>query len=196
MYVYIRTGVENYRFWDFVRIYIYTYESTEGLICELNVGSLLSWRWNPSQTWACWLSLPFILNPYTTYYTLDGNRQMLQIHVNVPVSCNASCFSRKALSHVTPLRDYFLRDENYRSIKRPPGDQMFLLVKRFGELLRKLWNPRNFKAHVSPHEMLQAVVLLSKKRFQITKQGLCQVLNPLQLVRFQFARGIYPVRAQ
>ncbi|KAK2192021.1 hypothetical protein NP493_40g01015, partial [Ridgeia piscesae] len=80
----------------------------------------------------------------------------------------------QALSHVAPLRNYFLREENYRNIKRPPGDQMFLLVQRFGELLRKLWNPRNFKAHVSPHEMLQAVVLLSKKRFQITEQGLYQ----------------------
>ena len=70
-----------------------------------------------------------------------------------------------------PLRNYFLREENYRGIKRPPGDRMFLLVQRFGELLRKLWNPRNFKAHVSPHEMLQAVVLCSKKRFQITQQG-------------------------
>ena len=37
--------------------------------------------------------------------------------------------------------------------------------------MRKLWNPRNFKAHVSPHEMLQAVVLCSKKRFQFTDQG-------------------------
>ena len=71
-----------------------------------------------------------------------------------------------------PLRNYFLREENYRGIKRPPGDRMFLLVQRFGELLRKLWNPRNFKAHVSPHEMLQAVVLCSKKRFQITEQGM------------------------
>lgn len=53
---------------------------------------------------------------------------------------------------------------------------MFLLVQRFGELMRKLWNPRNFKAHVSPHEMLQAVVLCSKKTFQITKQGILSVL--------------------
>uniref|UniRef100_A0A671R1W3 ubiquitinyl hydrolase 1 n=1 Tax=Sinocyclocheilus anshuiensis TaxID=1608454 RepID=A0A671R1W3_9TELE len=59
----------------------------------------------------------------------------------------------------------------YCLIRRPPGDIMFLLVQRFGELMRKLWNPRNFKAHVSPHEMLQAVVLCSKKTFQITKQG-------------------------
>ncbi|CAG0891762.1 unnamed protein product [Darwinula stevensoni] len=77
----------------------------------------------------------------------------------------------QALSHVAPLRNYFLQEESYMGIKRPPGDLMFLLVQRFGELLRKLWNPRNFKAHVSPHEMLQAVVLCSKKRFQITKQG-------------------------
>ncbi|KAH3863462.1 U4/U6.U5 tri-snRNP-associated protein 2-like [Dreissena polymorpha] len=76
-----------------------------------------------------------------------------------------------ALSHVTPLRNYFLQESNYKGIKRPPGDQMFLVVQRFGELLRKLWNPRNFKAHVSPHEMLQSVVLCSKKRFQITSQG-------------------------
>lgn len=77
----------------------------------------------------------------------------------------------QALSHVTPLRNFFLQEDSYKKIKRPPGDQMFLTVQRFGELLRKLWNPRNFKAHVSPHEMLQAVVLCSKKKFQITEQG-------------------------
>ena len=70
------------------------------------------------------------------------------------------------------MRDYFLREENYSSIQRPPGDNNVILVQRFGELIRKLWNPRNFKAHVSPHEMLQAVVLCSKKKFQITSQGL------------------------
>ncbi|CAG9531620.1 unnamed protein product [Cercopithifilaria johnstoni] len=76
-----------------------------------------------------------------------------------------------ALSHVPPLRDYFLREENYMNIKRPPGDKLTLLPKRFGELIRKLWNPKAFKAHVSPHEMLQASVLCSNKKFQITKQG-------------------------
>ena len=76
-----------------------------------------------------------------------------------------------ALSHVPPLRDYFLREENYAHIKRPPGDKLSLLPQRFGELIRKLWNPRAFKAHVSPHEMLQAVVLCSDKKYQIIKQG-------------------------
>lgn len=83
----------------------------------------------------------------------------------------------QALSNVPPLRDYFLREENYTHIKRPPGDIMILLTQRFGELIRKLWNPRNFKAHVSPHEMLQSIVLCSRKRFQITVQG-----DPLELL--------------
>nr|CAD7424170.1 unnamed protein product [Timema monikensis] len=92
----------------------------------------------------------------------------------------------QALSHVTPLRNYFLREINYARVKRPPGDSSFLLVQRFGELMRKLWNPRNFKAHVSPHEMLQAVVLWSRKKFQFTEQGdpvefLSWFLNALHL---------------
>lgn len=82
--------------------------------------------------------------------------------------CNAVLH---ALSQISPLRDYFLSESNYSHIKRPPGDILVFLFQRFGELVRKLWNPRNFKAHVSPHEMLQAVVLCSSKKFQITKQG-------------------------
>ncbi len=92
----------------------------------------------------------------------------------------------QALSHVSPIRRYFLDENNYKDLKRPPGDQNNLLVQRFGELIRKLWNPKNFKAHVSPHEMLQAVVLCSKKKFQITEQGdavqfLSWLLNTLHL---------------
>lgn len=77
----------------------------------------------------------------------------------------------QALINVPAIRNYFLREENYAKIKVAPGDIMIGLVKRFGELVRKLWNPRNFKAHVSPHEMLQAVVKCSKKRFQISQQS-------------------------
>ncbi|CAD5206437.1 unnamed protein product [Bursaphelenchus okinawaensis] len=76
-----------------------------------------------------------------------------------------------ALSHVTPLRNYFLDEENYSMLKRPPGDKLALLPQRFGELIRKLWNPRAFKSHVSPHEMLQAVVECSNKKFQIIQQS-------------------------
>ena len=35
------------------------------------------------------------------------------------------------------------------------------------ELFKKIWNPINFKSHVSPHELLQAISLKSKKRFTI-----------------------------
>jgi U4/U6.U5 tri-snRNP-associated protein, putative len=79
----------------------------------------------------------------------------------------------QALSHVPPIRNYFLEEKNYCDLqnKKRSGDNLYLIVQRFGELLRKLWNPRNFKAHVSPHEMLQAVVLCSNKKFQITEQS-------------------------
>lgn len=36
----------------------------------------------------------------------------------------------QALTHVQPLRNYFLREENYAQIKRPPGDSIFNLVQR------------------------------------------------------------------
>jgi len=77
----------------------------------------------------------------------------------------------QAMAFVPPVRNFFLRHENYADIVRPPGDTMWPLIVRFGELVRKIWNPRNFKNHVSPHEMLQAVVSCSKKRFQFTVQG-------------------------
>lgn len=75
----------------------------------------------------------------------------------------------QALSHVIPLRNHLLIDSNYATTR--PCDDRYLLAHRFGELVRKLWNPRNFKAHVSPHEMLQAIVLTSKKKFEFTKQS-------------------------
>lgn len=60
--------------------------------------------------------------------------------------------------------------------------------------MRKLWNPRNFKAHVSPHEMLQAVVLWSKKRFQFTEQGTNKII--LQQVNHFFINNLYILKIQ
>lgn len=77
----------------------------------------------------------------------------------------------QALSHVIPLRNHFLIEANHSSSSSRQGDERYLVSQRFGELVRKLWNPRNFKAHVSPHEMLQAIVLTSKKKFEFTKQS-------------------------
>jgi U4/U6.U5 tri-snRNP-associated protein 2 len=45
-------------------------------------------------------------------------------------------------------RNFFLIPENYSSCRS-------LLVTRFGELIRKMWNPKNFKGQVSPHEFMQ-----------------------------------------
>lgn len=68
----------------------------------------------------------------------------------------------QALGHVAPLRNHLLLDKlNSRSE----------LVKRCGILFRKMWNPRAFKSHVSPHELLQEVALRSSKRFTLTDQS-------------------------
>ncbi len=51
----------------------------------------------------------------------------------------------QALLRVLPLRNYFLLPENYASCRS-------VLVQRFGELLRKACNPRNFKGQVQHPE--------------------------------------------
>jgi U4/U6.U5 tri-snRNP-associated protein 2 len=68
----------------------------------------------------------------------------------------------QALSHVPPLRNYFML-EDFTS--KPE------LVKRLSTLIRKIWNPRAFKSHVSPHELLQEVALRSNKKFALTHQS-------------------------
>lgn len=65
-----------------------------------------------------------------------------------------------ALSHVIPVRNFFLRPENYLHSKST-------LVHKFGEALRKIWSHSNFKSVVSPQEFLQEVTVASKKRFSI-----------------------------
>eukprot|EP00823_Brevimastigomonas_motovehiculus_P008746 TRINITY_DN813_c1_g2_i2.p1 TRINITY_DN813_c1_g2~~TRINITY_DN813_c1_g2_i2.p1 ORF type:complete len:867 (-),score=249.41 TRINITY_DN813_c1_g2_i2:1468-4068(-) len=66
----------------------------------------------------------------------------------------------QSLIRVPPIRDFFIIESNYDKCKS-------LLVSRFGELIAKMWNARNFKGHVSPHELLQAVAASSNKRFRI-----------------------------
>ncbi len=69
-----------------------------------------------------------------------------------------------SLAHVPQLRDFFLLPAHYAPCTSR-------LVNSFGEFVRKLWNRRNFKAQVSPHEILNAISLASKKRFQIGEQA-------------------------
>ncbi|KAG6039882.1 hypothetical protein E4U41_001882 [Claviceps citrina] len=68
----------------------------------------------------------------------------------------------QALSHVPPLRNYVLLEDFSKSSE---------LVRRTSILFRKIWNPRAFKAHVSPHELLQEIALRSNKRFTLTNQS-------------------------
>ncbi|KAG9232611.1 U4/U6.U5 tri-snRNP-associated protein-like protein [Amylocarpus encephaloides] len=68
----------------------------------------------------------------------------------------------QALSHVPPLRNYFMLED----FSAKPE-----LVKRLSILIRKIWNPRAFKSHVSPHELLQDISLRSNKKFTLTAQS-------------------------
>ncbi|KAB8239775.1 ubiquitin carboxyl-terminal hydrolase family protein [Aspergillus alliaceus] len=68
------------------------------------------------------------------------------------------------LAHVFPIRNYFLLHEF-----PVPGTPQLAL--RFSTLVRKLWNPKAFRSHVSPHELLQEIALRSSKRFTLTQQS-------------------------
>ncbi|DBA02478.1 TPA: hypothetical protein N0F65_010950 [Lagenidium giganteum] len=72
-----------------------------------------------------------------------------------------------ALAHVPPLRDFFLLPSNTVGKCKSP------LVLRFGELVRKIWSPHNFKNTISPHEFVQEVSVSSKKRFHVGTQNEC-----------------------
>uniref|UniRef100_A0A7S0XB69 Ubiquitinyl hydrolase 1 n=1 Tax=Mantoniella antarctica TaxID=81844 RepID=A0A7S0XB69_9CHLO len=71
----------------------------------------------------------------------------------------------QALMRVSPVRNFFLAQKAAHA-----GNQS-LMVQRFGELTRKVWNSRNFKGQVSPHEFMQAVLAASKRRFLVDAQG-------------------------
>ena len=86
-----------------------------------------------------------------------------------------------ALSHVTPIRDFFLIPENYSESKSA-------LVHKFGEVMRKMWSSHNFKSVVSPQEFLQQVSVSSKKRFSIGKQQ--EVIEFLVWLLNELHRGI------
>lgn len=94
-----------------------------------------------------------------------------------------------ALLHVPPLRDFLLLSNfsgpsiptdsglpvtaissgsgHSGKAKQPSSE----LVRRFAGLAKKIWNPRLFKAQVSPHEFLQEVSRASGGKFKITEQG-------------------------
>ncbi|KAJ5445264.1 Peptidase C19 ubiquitin carboxyl-terminal hydrolase 2 [Penicillium cf. griseofulvum] len=83
------------------------------------------------------------------------------------------------LAHVLPIRNFFLLHDF-----PTPGTPEIIL--RFSTLVRKLWNPKAFRSHVSPHELLQEIAVRSSKRFTLTNQAdpvefLSWFLNTLHL---------------
>lgn len=68
----------------------------------------------------------------------------------------------QALSHIPPLRNFLMLED---LSQRPE------LVQRFSVLVRKIWNTRAFKTHVSPHELLQQISRQSNKRFDLLHQS-------------------------
>jgi len=69
----------------------------------------------------------------------------------------------QTLSHVAPLRNYFL-------LRAYPSDAPQLPV-RFSTLIRKIWNRKAFRSHVSPHELLQEIAIRSSNRYSLTEQS-------------------------
>ncbi|SBS88108.1 U4/U6.U5 tri-snRNP-associated protein 2, putative [Plasmodium ovale] len=61
---------------------------------------------------------------------------------------------------IIPIRNVLLLYENKQNIAKN-------LIIVLSELIKKIYNPKNFKGVVSPHEFLQAVGIESKKSFKI-----------------------------
>lgn len=69
----------------------------------------------------------------------------------------------QALSHVAPVRNFFL-------LHNFPQNTPELPI-RFSTLTRKIWNTKAFRNHVSPHELIQEIALRSSKKFTLTHQS-------------------------
>ena len=84
----------------------------------------------------------------------------------------------QALSHVQPLRDYFLAMSHLDSVvldKKIVGLSSTRLAVQvtsaFGNLVRKMWSDKRFKSTVDPHVMVQAISAASNKKFRIGQQA-------------------------
>eukprot|EP01083_Nonionella_stella_P101973 289721_1 len=66
----------------------------------------------------------------------------------------------QCLVNIRPLRNFFLVESNYATCTSR-------LVIAFGEFTRKFFSPHNFKGQISPHEIIQAVIETSDRKFVI-----------------------------
>jgi hypothetical protein len=51
------------------------------------------------------------------------------------------------------------------------GKPITELVGRFGALIRRLWNPHNYRNHISPQELILEVSRRSEKKFRVGLHG-------------------------
>lgn len=101
------------------------------------------------------------------------------------------------LLHLPPLRDLCLSHDFRTSPSplcmspltpphpRPLTSHHGSVGRTLGEACRKIWNPRAFKAILSPHEFLQAVSIASERRYSLNKSAdalefLTWLLNTLE----------------
>ncbi|ONH68784.1 putative mRNA-splicing protein ubp10 [Cyberlindnera fabianii] len=69
------------------------------------------------------------------------------------------------VSHIKSVRDFCLLSSD--NDKHIPKNE---LNKAFTIFVKKLWSPRLFKNHISPHELLQLIGVISNKKFTISEQ--------------------------
>lgn len=105
----------------------------------------------------------------TPSYTLDGNTYIPGfIGLNNIKKNDYLNVILHLLLHIPPVRTFFLNPDTpeLQESRRPTE-----LVQRLATLCRRLWNPRLFKSHISPHEFLQEVSKRSGGKFKMTEQG-------------------------
>ena len=73
--------------------------------------------------------------------SMFGKHVQRELDIRMAATLLSWCMMQ-VLARIVPLRDFFLEPSNYSSSRSQ-------LVQRFGELMRKIWNPRNFKGQVS-----------------------------------------------
>jgi U4/U6.U5 tri-snRNP-associated protein 2 len=67
------------------------------------------------------------------------------VGINNPKNADYLTSTLQSLLRVRLIRNFFFFNEKMDHE----------VAQKFGELVRKFYNPQNFKSHVSPHEFLQ-----------------------------------------
>ncbi|KAJ2462933.1 U4 U6.U5 tri-snRNP-associated protein [Coemansia sp. RSA 2337] len=112
-------------------------------------------------------------------YDLSGKRYIPGLVGLNRIKCNDYMNAVvQALAHVPPIRDAMLLLPDLE--RKPP------LVQRMAGLVRRMWHPKLFKSHISPHELHQEIVNRSKRHFKLDSSGdafelLTWLLNTLHM---------------